>query len=121
MRWTLAASMIVPAILAMAGCDRAWIPGAGTKQPPEFLISTLSAPPGRAVKKTFGFYCRWFSYAGGADYAAAFTAANVALRTEGEKMGANAFIHFSAAAVPPTDAKSTAGGGGMVVGGLAEC
>ena len=63
----------------------------------------------RAVKKTFGFYCRWFSYAGGADYGAAFTAANVALRTEGEKMGANAFINFSAAAVPPPDAKSTAG------------
>jgi hypothetical protein len=118
MRWTLAASTIVPAILAMAGCDRAWLPGTGTK-PPEFLISTLSAPPARSVKKTFGFYCRWFSYAGG-DYGPAFTAASVALKTEGEKMGANAFINLSVATVPPPDPKGQAGSLVMLCGDFAE-
>jgi len=117
MKCVLRAAAIVSAILVMAACDRGIAP---EMKPGEFLITTLSAPPGRTVKKTFGFYCRWFSYVGGADYGAAFTAANVALKTEGEKIGANAFINFSAAAVPPTDAKSTAGSVVMLCGDFAE-
>src|SRR5256885_16296864 len=100
MRWTLAASMIAPALLAMAACDRAWIPGAGTKQPPEFLISTLSAPPARTVKKTFGFYCRWFSYAGG-DYGPAVTAGSGGRTSQRGKKGGHALIKPSGAASPP--------------------
>jgi hypothetical protein len=118
MRWTVAASVIAPALVALAGCDRASVPGAGAK-PPEFLISTLSAPPARTVKQTFGFYCRWFTYAGG-DYGPAFTAAHVALRTEGEKMGANAFINLSVATVPPPDPKSQPGSLVMLCGDFAE-
>jgi hypothetical protein len=105
MRWFLRASAIAAAVLMSAACDREISPA----KPGEFLITTLSAPPGREVRKTFGFYCRWFSPAGSADYGAAFTAANVALKTEGEKTGANAFINFKLAAVPATDAKGTAG------------
>jgi hypothetical protein len=117
MRCFLRASAIVSALLTTAACDRGLAP---EMKPGEFLISTLSAPPGRTLKKTFGFYCRWFSYAAGADYGAAFTQANVALKTEGEKIGANAFINFSAAAVPPTDAKSSAGAVVMLCGDFAE-
>jgi hypothetical protein len=116
MRCVLRASAIVGAVLVVAACDRGIAPGA---KPGEFLITTLSAPPGHSVTKTFGFYCRWFTYGAGADYGAAFTAANVALKTEAEKMGANAFINWSATVVPPTDAKSTAGSLVMLCGDFA--
>jgi hypothetical protein len=117
MRWFLRASAIAAAVLVTAACDRGISPG---MKPGEFLITTLSEPPGRKVERTFGFYCRWFSPAGSDDYGAAFTAANVALKTEGEKTGANAFINFKLAAVPPTDAKSTAGSLVTLCGDFAE-
>lgn len=91
----------------LAACDRGVSPA--QQKPGEFVISTLSAPPGRSVSRTFGFYCRWFQHAPGADYGAAFTAANVALKAEGEKLGANAFINFRVASVLPGDAKSATG------------
>lgn len=115
MKWIARASAIAAAVLMTAACERGITPGA---KPGEFLITTLSAPPGRSVTKTFGFYCRWFSYTGG-DYGTAFTAANVALKTEGEKTGANAFINFAVTVVPPTDAKSTAGPLVMLCGDFA--
>jgi hypothetical protein len=115
MKWLLRASAIAGALVMVGACDR----GIAPIKPGEFLISTLSAPPGRDVKKTFGFYCRWFTHTSGADYGAAFTAANVALKTEGEKLGANAFINLSVATVPPTDAKSTAGSLVMLCGDFA--
>ena len=116
MKWFLRASAIAAAVLMTAACDRVINPAT---KPGEFLITTLSQPPGRTVSKTLGFYCRWFSYAGG-DYGAAFTAANVALKGEGEKVGASAFINFAVTVVPPTDAKSTAGSIVMLCGDFAQ-
>ena len=96
------AVLAAAALALLAACDRG---GAPAIKPGDFLISTLSAPPGRTVSRTLGFYCRWFTHAPGGDYGAAFTAANVAIKGEGEKLGANAFINFNAAALPG-DAKS---------------
>ena len=108
MRYVFSASLVAAAVLATAACD----PGVPAIKPGEFLISTLAAPPGRSVERSFGFYCRWFTHAAGADYAKGLTGANVALKTEGEKLGANAFLNLSVAAVPAGDAK---GGGGTLV------
>ena len=116
MKWLLRASAIAGALTMVGACDRGIAPAI---KPGEFLITTLSVPPGRDVKKTFGFYCRWFTHTTGADYGAAFTAANVALKTEGEKQGANAFINLKVSSVPPTDAKSTAGSVVMLCGDFA--
>ena len=91
------------AFVSLAACERGVTPPA---PPGDFLITTLAAPPGRTVERTFGFYCRWFSHGAGVDYAKAFTAANVSLKGEGEKMGANGFINLSVAAVPSPDAKT---------------
>ena len=98
--------VLAAAVLALAAaCDRG---GAPAIKPGEFLISTLSAPPGRSVTRTFGFYCRWFTHGAGADYGAAFTTASQALKTEGEKLGANGFINFAASTVPTAEAKGGA-------------
>ena len=98
--------VLAAATLALAAaCDRA---GAPAIKPGDFLITTLSAPPGHQATKTFGFYCRWFTHGAGADYGAAFTAANQALKTEGEKLAANAFINFAVSTVPAADAKGGA-------------
>ncbi len=105
--------LMLAAGLLLAGCDRG--PALGAKG--DFLITTLDELPGRDLKRSFGFYCRWFSYAGG-DYGAAFTAANVALKGEGEKLGANAFINLAATVVPGADAK--AGSLVMLCGDFAE-
>lgn len=95
--------VLLLAALAVTACERGVIPPAA---PGEFLITTLAAPPGRPVDRTFGFYCRWFSHAAGADYGKAFTAANVALKAEGEKTGANAFINLSVSTVSSADPKA---------------
>jgi hypothetical protein len=102
MRRTSAAALIAVGLAALAGCDRGIAPQG---KPGEFLITTLADPPGRKVERSLGFYCRWFSYSPGADYAAGFTGANVALKAEAEKAGANAFIHWSATSVPTSEPK----------------
>ena len=109
MRWIRPASAIAAAVIATAACDRG---GFATKaKPGEFLITTLAEPPGHKVERSLGFYCRWFTYTSG-DFGAPFTAANVALRGEAEKAGANAVVHWSATVVPPSEPK---GAGGSVV------
>ena len=96
------AVLAAAALALVAACERG---GAPAIKPGDFLITTLSAPPDRQVTRTFGFYCRWFTHGAGADYGTAFTAAGQALKTEGEKLGANAFINFAASTVPTTEAK----------------
>ena len=64
------------------------------------------APPGDGLRSCFG------PRRGCGDEAAA---ANVALRTEGEKMGANAFINLWVATVPPPDPQRP---GGLAGGAL---
>jgi len=99
MRWVRPACAIAAAVIATAACDRFVGPKV---KPGEFLITTLAEPPGHKVERTFGFYCRWFTYTSG-DFGAPFTAANVALRGEAEKAGANAVVHWTATVVPPSE------------------
>jgi hypothetical protein len=117
MRRILRAGAIAAAALLAGACDRVDVPAL---KPGEFFISTLAAPPGRSVTKSFGFYCRWFTHSPGADYGAAFTAANAALKTEGEKLGANGFIGLSVAALPAFEAKGAGGSLVMLCGDFAS-
>lgn len=117
MRWIRFSSAIAAAVLATAACDRGG--GIATKgKPGEFLISTLAEPPGHKVERSLGFYCRWFTYTSG-DFGAPFTAANVALKGEAEKAGANAVVHWSATVVPPSEPKGTGGSVVMLCGDFA--
>ena len=117
MRKARALCAIAVGLALLAGCDRGIAPQGG--KPGEFLISTLAEPPGRKVDKTLGFYCRWFTHAAGGDYGAAFTAANVTLKAEAEKAGANAFLNWSATTVPLAEAKGAASSLVMLCGDFA--